>query len=167
MKGQLSYEFYMAILVFITFTAYIFFQVFAITPAYTEEVASQLLHSEAYQLSEILINDEGEPPDWETRGLDEVKRIGLSSTQGKLNLLSDQKISKLNEICSTNYQAVMSRLDVSGYQFALNLTNIEDNSVLISCSPPQVIARTRLKVRVTRIATTVSGVNVRLVLEVW
>jgi len=164
MKGQLSYEYYLSIFIFVIFIIYIILQVVYTLPNYELKIKEQQLKSEAYQLSEMLVNDPGEPINW---NITHVKRVGLSDeTKNKTNLLSIQKIRNLSLYCSSNYQDLCDKLGIIDYQFALNITDVKTNSLLVNCHPPQIISR-RQKERITRIAAINSTDYVEIILEVW
>ncbi|MEM7825075.1 MAG: hypothetical protein QXO27_03840 [Candidatus Aenigmatarchaeota archaeon] len=120
MKGQLSIEYYISLILFVFFIVYLSFQIVKITPTYIRELKNENLRIEAYQLSELLINDPGEPINWDSQP--QVKRIGLSSNENKTNLLSGNKIAAMKTKCSTNYEDVR-RLIGTEYYFSLFLTN--------------------------------------------
>lgn len=62
MKAQISFvEFIIAFSIFSVFVAYLFFRLLSFMPAYLNEIRSERVRSEAYQISELLINDPGEP----------------------------------------------------------------------------------------------------------
>lgn len=114
-KGQLSVDFYIALVVFLGFLAYITFQLFQTVPASSANLKEESIRIEAYQISELLVNDGGHPLNWETRPLAEIRRIGLSdSTKNITNNLFRSKVSQLNTICSTptGYNDVKQKLDV-------------------------------------------------------
>jgi len=124
-KGQLSADFYVALVAFIGLLAYITFQLFQIVPASSANAKEESIRIEAYQLSELLVNDGGHPLNWETRPLAEIRRIGLSdSTKNITNFLSRPKIDRLNTICTspTGYTDVKSILDI---QNEFSITFIE------------------------------------------
>jgi len=69
MKGQLSFvEYLVSFLVFITFISYFFLRIINETPIFLNEIRNERIRAEAFQLSEILVNDPGEPINWETSG---------------------------------------------------------------------------------------------------
>ena len=112
-KGQLSFDFYAALIMFVALIAYITFQLFQIVPANASGLDDESVRIEAYQLSEILVNDRGEPTDWETKPLAEIKRIGLSdSSQGLTNYLSNSKLTRFKSLC-TNYNDIRTLLDIT------------------------------------------------------
>lgn len=151
MKGQFSVDYYVAIVVFIFFVVYLFFQLMKTIPTYLSEVNTQILKSEAYQISELLMNDFGEPQDWYNKldSMDLIKRIGLSDElQKKTNLLSLQKINSLNTVCNSEngYNRVKSWINTE-YNFLITLTDKITNQVLLSCSSEQEPAKTKIDVR--------------------
>lgn len=138
MKGQFSIDFYISFIFFIMFVIYLFFQISKIIPNYLNEVNVQTLRSEAYQISELLINDLGEPKDWNILPEDQrnkIKRIGLlDETQNKTNLISQTKATALNTICNSadGYEMIKSKI-ATDYQFSLILINRVNNETLINC----------------------------------
>lgn len=113
-KGQLSIDFYISLVIFLGFLAYITFQLFQVVPTTASALKEESVRIEAYQISEILVNDGGHPNDWETRRSPEIKRIGLSDvTNNKTNLLSSQKISRLQTICQDDFDDVKDKLDIT------------------------------------------------------
>ena len=90
MKGQLNLEQIVAMTLFIAFSSYVFFTVFNLVPRYTSEVRSERLRSEAYQMSELLINDPGSPANWDK--IVKPSRLGLSDETANLtNFISKSK----------------------------------------------------------------------------
>lgn len=65
MKGQLTFEQIISLVVFVSLVSYILYSVFSYIPAYLRQIRNEELKSEAYQISEMLINDPGDPPNWE------------------------------------------------------------------------------------------------------
>lgn len=111
-KGQLSADFYIALIVFLGFLAYIAFQLFQIVPASSANLKEETIRLDAYQISELLINDGGHPNDWETKPLSEIKRIGLSdTTQNIANYLSSSKVARFKALCS-NFNDIKNLLDI-------------------------------------------------------
>lgn len=124
-KGQLSADFYVALVVFLGLLAYITFQLFQTVPASSANVKEETIRIEAYQISELLINDGGHPLNWDTKSLAEIKRIGLSdSVKNITNYLSRPKVDRLNSVCqtATGYQDVRDILDI---QNEMSITLIE------------------------------------------
>jgi hypothetical protein len=66
MKSQLSMEYYISLTIFILFIGYIFFQLILRSPQFIMEVENERLRSESYQISELLVNNPGEPINWVT-----------------------------------------------------------------------------------------------------
>jgi len=112
-KGQLSADFYIALVAFLGFLAYITFQLFQTVPASSENLKEETIRIEAYQLSELLINDAGYPLDWETKPPAEIKRIGLSdTTQNVANYLSSSKVARFKAICA-DFNDIKNLLDIT------------------------------------------------------
>lgn len=140
MKAQLSIDYIVSLIIFIGFVFYIFLQLLSYGPPYISEIEKQRLRSEAYQISELLINDPGAPLDWNST---KVNRTGLSdSTKNKTNVLSINKINNFTQICngSNDYNRMKSLIDTE-YQFSIELINRASSQLLINCTPPQPIAK--------------------------
>jgi len=65
----------------------------------------------------------------------EVKRVGLASEQGKQNLVSVEKISKLNQICSQGgYEDLKANFGLDA-EFYLIIKRLDGN-ILLTCGSP-------------------------------
>ena len=166
MKAQISIEYIISVIVFILFATYIFFRVIVYPAGYINEIKTQRLKSEAYQISELLVNDPGEPLDWNIKPDNERIRIGLSdSNQNKTNFLSMNKIAEFNDTCNTNYDEI-KRLIGTDYQFSIFLSSSGTASTrLINCSYPGMVVKP-VKFEVSRIVAFDSTYG-ELIVELW
>lgn len=156
MKGQFGIDFYVALILFVVFVTYLFFQLLQSFPAYTSAVNLQILKSEAFQISEILANDPGQPLNWDEIAENSIERVGLSDhTVNKTNLLSVNKITNFQTKCVSDYEDIRRWL-ATDYQLSILLINIEDGTTLVNCFPPQTITRGE-RVEMTRIVGLDSG----------
>lgn len=147
-KGVLDIEFMLSIFIFLTVLSFVTLTVINNIPKLHQEVLSQDLKNKAYQVSEMLILDEGSPKNW-SGGIDNVKRIGLAS--GKKYLINNSKIQTLQSYCSNN-QANYEKIK---YKLGLDFRNdvsieMTDYVNKIDCKPP-VISTRRTKAVITRI----------------
>jgi hypothetical protein len=171
MKAQFSIDYYVALIIFILLTTYISFQVLAFSPLYTKEINSQRLKSEAFQISEILINDAGQPVNWENVDENSIKRIGLSNESlNYTNFLSTKKILTLasligNPCSQLGYEKIKSWLGIQD-SFSFSLINKTSGTTILSCSPEQRVAR-ELVANISRVVAFDSGDYGILNLEVW
>lgn len=168
-KGQINVEYFVSILAFIVFAMYILFQLIGVTPLYLNEVDREILRSEAYQLSEILVNDAGSPSNWETYPTPStiLLRMGLSDeTQNKTNLLSMAKVSLLDSLCDTDYNQVASWLDTYDY-FSITIIESTTSTVVANCQPPTGTAVGLTNMTVRRVVSFDSGDYGELILNVW
>lgn len=137
MKSQISFiEFLTSVLIFITFVGYFSIQILMFIPSYIREIKAESLRSEAFQVSELLVNDPGEPLDW-TLNMANAKRIGLSDhSQNKTNLLSSIKIFALNLNCQgqSDYENVKSKIGLD-YDFSLIMIEGGTGILKIDCRP--------------------------------
>lgn len=143
MKAQISFvEYIVSFSIFSVFVAYLFFRLVDYMPIYLNELKGEKLRSEAFQLSELLVNDPGEPLDWQTKPDSSVKRIGLSSNENKTNYISADKVNRLSASCAGNYDLVKGWIGAD-YQFSI-IVSSKSGSPSAVCNP---------------ISTTVRGVN--------
>ncbi len=108
MKGQFTVEFIIAVVSFIVIVVYVMNFVGREVPAYTSRHASDELRTRAYQISEVLIFDDG---DWDDIPL-EASHIGLSSGY---HILNKTKIEKMGTLCATEdgYKKILSTLNIN------------------------------------------------------
>jgi len=166
MKAQLSIEYYASLIIFILFVGYIFFQLITTSPHFIREAKNERLRIEAYQISELLINDPGEPIDWNLP-TETVKRFGLSSNSNKTNLLDMNKIIAFNDSCNTNYKNVRSLIDTE-YYFSINLNKTSGEKIenLIDCKPKINVTK-QMKVSLSRVVALDSNEFAELVVQMW
>lgn len=141
-KGQLSIEYLIVLVIFIIFISYFIVQLQLQKPVYMNEIISERLRSEAYQMSELLINDPGYPIDWENSipsDISKIKRIGLSNPAANLtNLLSIEKINAIGPTCAPGY-AKIKEWTGSEHDFSLYLIDrLDNNNFLIECNPTNI-----------------------------
>lgn len=140
-KGQLSVDFYIALIIFLGFLAYITFQLFQIAPASFASLEEESIRIEAYQISEILINDGGHPNDWETKALTDIKRIGLSDTTKNItNYLSSSKVARFNALCS-NFNDIKNLLDIKDSESFTFIEHRPTGDVIETCKSSAPIDR--------------------------
>jgi len=154
MKAQISFvEFLTAMVVFISFVGYFSLQVLLFIPSYMNEIKSERLKSEAFQVSELLIND---------------PNLGLSDlTQNKTNLLSANRIRDFNTTCQ-NYNSAKEKIGMD-YDFSLGFRDIDTGTVMINCAPPSVGYK-QLRGSIRRVVAFDDGGVVKfgeMVLQVW
>ena len=163
MKAQMSVEYYISLTIFILFVGYIFFQLIVLSPQYKLELQTERLRSESYQISELLINDPGEPTDW-YMDIDTAKRVGLSSNLDKTNLLSEDKIYAFQSACS-DYENLRKLLGTEN-EILIELINITSGEKIISCESPISVTK-QTKISITRIVALDSDNMGELTLQMW
>lgn len=138
MKGQISFVEYLAALtIFITSVIYIAFQLISFVPQYLNQVNDERVRINAYQISELLANDPGNPINWYSSS--PILRMGLSNENvNKTNYLSLQKIIAFDNYCkaSGGYNNIKNNISSPG-DFTVLLFNRTANSgnILINCAP--------------------------------
>jgi len=164
MKGQFNIEYLVAFGIFVTLIGYVHLSLTHILPEYILEVRKETTRSDAYLLSEVLINDPGSPADWSDPST--AKRIGLSDdTQNRTNLLLK---SKINNFCSDGYDVVKERIGTDR-DFSILILDKDTGTVFSSCSPA-IVPTTAINTIVKRIATYRDGSNygyVEVIVQMW
>lgn len=164
MRGQISFvEFLVAMVIFISIASYIFFTLIRFIPQYLGEARNERIRVEAYQLTELLVNDPGEPTNWDRTT---VIRPGLlDETQNKTNLLSSNKINVFNTNCKANFNNVKNQLG-SDFDFSILLVDRSDGSLKINCRPERTDIRV-INISIRRVvAISPSGFG-ELILQMW
>jgi hypothetical protein len=172
-RGQINVEYIVTMTLFITMALYFATQVMQRTPIYLRASRTEYLQSEAYQISELLINNMGEPANWETiwqSAPSSVMRLGLSSGN-KTNLLSVSKVQMLGTACGAApdyYNNVRQRLGVESndYQISLFVKDIASGVTLLDCMPTQIVSRQGV-VTFKRLVALSSGDYGELTIQAW
>jgi hypothetical protein len=120
MKGIANIEFILSVVVFISTIIFVTMTIINNVPFLHNEAVSDHIKSRAYQLSDILLFDEGSPSNWNENN---VAVIGLSA--GNPYNLSNAKIISLNELCKNNPNRVKELLKEPGIYVDINITKID------------------------------------------
>ena len=168
-KGQFSLEYYISLLIFIGFVIYLLFQVQILIPNHLREIRVQTLRLEAYQVSELIANDGGQPNNWNEPAVadSDIKRIGLSALTEQ-NVLSTAKVAALDTKCrNLGYASLRDWLDMQN-QFYI-IVQDTDNTLVNTQErcPPTARIGSSTTVVVTRVVTFDSGKSGTLTLTVW
>ncbi len=157
MKGQLTIEYMITFAAFIGLIVFIYLQYTSNIPQFITQIDKEDSRSRAFQLSELLLNDNGHLANWNEPG-NPVERIGLSyEGENKTNLVSLEKIEDLDNLCSSGYLDVQDKLafdePFSIYFYSINEINgIRTN--LLNCTPPSaLIKKTEITATVRRITS--------------
>lgn len=130
----MSIDFYVAVITFIIIVVYFLFQISSIVPNFINQIEEQRLMSEAYQVSEILVNDIGQPKNWDTLigNVGQISRIGLSDQNtNKTNLIATNKVDALRYMClgQKGYMDVKHRLGMNELNFSVFVVNRQTGSI--------------------------------------
>lgn len=99
-KGVFNIEYFVVMTIFLMFSLYFAIRLVQMYPRYLRSIKEEILRSDSYRLSEILINNDGEPGNWTLYGFDDWKRFGLSNETSIMpNYLSLTKIVLFNDSC--------------------------------------------------------------------
>jgi len=107
-KGQINVEYFVGLTVFMVVSLYFAFRLTSFYPEYLRNIKEEILRSDAYRLSELLINDDGDPVGWtELSPGDVITRLGLSSeASNSSNLLNISKVAAFETLCTNDYRTV-------------------------------------------------------------
>ncbi len=154
MKGQLTIEYLISFGIFVTLIGYIYLSYTKNIPIFVDEVKKEVTRSEAFQISELLINNPGEPSSWTFAT---VKRIGLSNnTAGKQNLITMNKINELsnfNCLVPSEYLSLQKKIATNKQVslFILDINTIDEvRTPLYTCKSP-IIQKTAINTTIRRL----------------
>lgn len=173
MKAQLTIEYLISFGVFVSLvlSLYAFFS--ANIPAFIENVKKENIRSIAYQVSELLVDDIGEPANWNKNN---VERIGLSDERfNKTNLIKNDKIAQLRNLCNerNGYEKLKNKLginkEISIHIFKIN-ENTGERSLYFNCQP-SFVGGSQIRSKVSRIVAYVEDTGeikmAEVVVQVW
>ncbi|MBI2084290.1 MAG: hypothetical protein HYT70_01600 [Candidatus Aenigmarchaeota archaeon] len=166
-KGQLSIDFYVALIIFLSAIAYVVFQLVQVTPATLNALREENIRIQAYQISELLVNDGGHPNNWGEPAvpLEDIRRIGFSDTSRNItNFVSSQKIQRFKTICDSNYNAILNLLNVDD-GLAITIIN-HDTQTITACRPPSIESQ-QISVNITRVVSIDGSSLGEILVEVW
>ena len=169
-KGQVSIEYIVSLILFIVFISFFFVQLLNQQPIYMREIRTETIKSEAYQISEMLVNDAGYPIDWILPfgggpQPNAVQRIGFSSNLNKTNLLSKNKINLIGPTCNRGYDFVKNKIGAED-DFSLFVYQQPGNIPILACYPSVIILRD-INITFKRPVTFDDGNYGELVLQMW
>jgi len=161
LKGQLTIQYLASFIFFIGLIIYIYFAYSANLPAFVEEVEKEDTRSKAFQLSEILVNDPGEPKNWnQSTTINELKRIGFADhDSNKNNLILKSKIdafkTRWGGSCGapSKFKEIQEKLSLNQLFSSLIFYITEDRNrqLLLDCVPLN-FPKTSINATVKRIA---------------
>lgn len=160
-KGLFNVEYLTVLILFIIFSTYFTFRMMEQKPTYIAEVQREIFRAESYRLSEMLVDDAGEPANW--RALAGTKRIGLSDeSKNVTNLVSEAKLLAMEQMCGADYAAVKGLV---GGQHDFSLVRIGSNGVPETVCWPG--ATGDMKASITRFVAFSTGDYGKIVLQMW
>jgi len=164
-KGLFNVEYLTVLILFIIFSTYFTFRMMEQKPAYTAEVQREIFRAESYRLSEMLVDDAGEPANWQTLAEGSIKRIGLSDeTKNVTNLVSEAKLQAMKTICIVNKEYAKVKALVGG-QHDFSLVRIGSNGVPETVCWPG--ATGDVKASITRFVAFSTGDYGKMILQMW
>lgn len=97
MLGQLRIEFIFAVVVFSVIIFFVVSQVNVLFSSILTDSSSDISKTTIINTLNILLEDVGDPTNWDTKPEEEIKRVGLATTP---YILSKEKINRLNTTCN-------------------------------------------------------------------
>ena len=132
-KSQLSYDFYLALGIFIILISYLFVQLLPYHIYFSQAEELQIFNTEAYRVSQLLVATPGKPANWQTLQASQIIYIGLVDENYNMsNYLSIEKVIRLNQTCQSNYSLVKNLLG-SNYDFSLTIFSSDKEILYLNC----------------------------------
>lgn len=161
-KGLFNVEYLTVLIMFIIFSTYFTFRMMEQKPAYIAEVQREIFRAESYRLSEMLVDDAGEPANWQTLAEGSIRRIGLSDeSKNVTNLLNETKLSKMKQMCGADYAAVKRLV---GGQHDFSLEYINSSGAFDICNP---CVTCDVKASITRFVAFSTDNYGKMILQMW
>jgi hypothetical protein len=176
MKGQISIDYYAAVIVFIIIVAYFVFQIANIVPRFVAQIEEESMRSESYQISEIFVNDVGHPNDWNTlvgSNPGQIQRIGFSDQSvGNSNLVSLSKVSSLQTLCANQGHEFVREIVNTDFQFSVLVVDRDTDITQATCFAPATDSSGRpfgrgFVARTSRVFAFDNGNVGELIVQVW
>lgn len=157
-KGVADIEFTLSVIVFLSIITFVTFVIISNIPLLRSESYNNDLRSRAYEVSQLMMFDTGEPANWTNAT---VKRIGFSA--GERYSISIDKINNFSALCSapSGYQSVKAML---GQNFTDIRVNITAPGVNVQCGS-QVTKTSRTEFAITRFGV-INSTNATMMLSV-
>lgn len=132
MKGQIRVEFIFGVVIFGIIIFFIASQLNTIFTTVLTDSRTDTIRAKSINILTLLIEDKGNPEDWEIKPLSQVKRIGLANKPYDLSI---NKIMKLNENCN-----LLEKFDLKSYRLKI----FDSNGQILFCGyeslePPTVL----------------------------
>ncbi len=160
MKAQISIEYMISFGIFLVLISYIYLQYTSNITPFSLDTIKEEKRAEAFLISEILINDPGEPVNWVPSN---VKRIGLANESSNMtNWIKQNKINNL-PCSSLNYLLAVDR-PINVFVFDIN-TNTGERTLLKSCTSSN-LRIDQINVTVRRYAVYDGGKIAELIVQV-
>jgi len=130
-------------MVFLSVTSFITIQIINSVSTMRRDLAIEDTRSTAFQISNIIMFDEGHPENWNA---DNVERIGLSSG---FYALSTTKIDELKDICESE-NGYRKFLSIIGIEFSkdvyLNVSTLEGETIVLCAPSVESVIRNRAEI---------------------
>jgi len=148
MKGMLDIEFIVSVFVFMIAVSFVLLTLTGSLPKMHQETLSQDIQSKAFQVSEMLVGNEGWPYDWNSN-VASATRVGL--TNGTKYRIDSQKIQALASLCAADYSRAKALMGIDFHNdVAINMDAIDSPSSF-ECMPGAT-STVRSSASVTRLA---------------
>jgi hypothetical protein len=151
-KGVLDIEFMLSVFVFLTALSFVLITLVSNIPKFHQDTVSQDIKAKAFQISEMLMFDQGWPTDWTGST---AKRIGLS--EGSRYILNSSKIDNFVSLCINDYSRVKNML---GLEYNNDIVIEINTGGTTKICKPAAVSTSRSKATVTRLGVDSSTKNI-------
>lgn len=125
-NGFVNIEFMVSVFVFLVTIGFILLNIAGNLVPLHRDTALDIMRSKTYQLSQVIIFDEGDPKNWDEN---DVNRAGLST--GEKYVISAAKITSFNSTCANNYDKLRDMFFGNRrFQIRINATDSSGKTVI-------------------------------------
>ncbi len=159
MKGQLVFEFMIAVVIFFGLIFYVLNYLNGTVAGYSADYSAESMESRASQIGEMLVMN---------RGVWVSGNPLVTGIAENWPVLNSTKISWLNSSCNTGYEAFAAKLDVPpGKRLKLTVINENSGSKMADCKWGQAVSGNVTKAETTRYAVLTTGDVVSVYVCIW
>lgn len=143
MKGVVNVDFIVSILIFLSTISFVSISISNNLPFFHQESHTEAIKARSYQISHLLMFDEGYPENWD---MNTVERIGLSEAP---YVLKRSKIDELNLLCASDYERVRALLTDYKTDVIIEIRSNENplQDPILSCGTVKTIVRPEFTVK--------------------
>jgi hypothetical protein len=115
MRGQMRIEFIVSLVLFVLIIVYIVSQTNSLFSSLLTDSRIDNLKAKSFNVMKVLVEDVGNPQDWQTVSDSSIKRIGLVNNYQPYNLSK----AKINRLASGNNCSHLEKFDLKAYRLKI------------------------------------------------